>query len=250
MIYKNKIIAFISPKGGVGKSTLTRLVSINMYCSFNPEKDCNYINIIDLDFPQHTIAKTRKKEIEILKDKEEVEANLYYSNKYFKQYNNGFLNINIQKDKIEEFDIIKYKKDSQYQYTFIDIVGSANAEGYNQKFLQNIDLIIIPFSSKFDEIEVGVSFIKNIIKPLKENNIIKDYAALLNSADTRNIDAYKEIQNSMNNNGFNVFNTIIPNKAKYSRLYMQHKSKGMLSTLFPFYDMHINNLINEIQNKI
>lgn len=247
---QNKTIAFISPKGGVGKSTLTRLVSINMYCHFNDNKDNEMLNILDLDYPQYTIANTRKKEQKILKTKEEVEDNIYYTSKYLKQYKNGFNTLKINTGKIEDFDIVEYKKNAPYKYTFIDIVGSANAEGYNQKFLQNIDLIIIPFSSEFDEIEVGLSFMNNIIKPLKENNLIKNYAALLNTADNRNIEHYEEIQEMIKSSGFNVFNTIIRDKKKYSRLYMQYKSKGMLSTLFPFYDLEINNLIKEIQNKI
>lgn len=247
---KNKTIAFISPKGGVGKSTLTRLVGTNMYCSFNEKKDNFFMNIIDLDYPQHTIANTRKKEQKILRDKEEIEDNIYYTNKYFSHYKNGFKHINITTDKIENFDIVKYKKNSPYEYTFIDIVGSANVEGYNQKFLQNIDLVIIPFSSNFDEIEVGLSFMNNIIKPLKANGLIKDYAALLNSADGRNLEYYDEIKKMITKSGFNVFETIIQDKKKYNRLYMQFKSKGMLSTLFPFYDLQINNLIKEIKNKI
>lgn len=54
----SKTISFISPKGGVGKTTVTILLANIFYFQFGWN-----IVVIDADYPQNSLAKRRKKEL-------------------------------------------------------------------------------------------------------------------------------------------------------------------------------------------
>lgn len=254
-----KIISVLSPKGGVGKSTITRLLATNLHTKFNTLKTPDYVRILDLDYPQLTIVNTRKKEIELLKNKEE-NGNYYYNNNYYKIYNDNFQPLIIDSSSITDVvKIIKNEKQEnvtfleQYltnlksEYCFIDIVGSANVKGYDQKFLKNIDYLIIPSSIEVDEIEPNLKFINNIVIPMKKAGLIKEYYILLNKANVKGLKRYEILRDYLINNGYSVFNTILPMKSKYMRLYMDTLNKGILSTVFPVYDRQINSLVQEIK---
>lgn len=65
----SKTIAFISQKGGVGKSTITVLVANLLYFYFGLK-----VAIIDADFPQHSISKGRVKELATIQQRQNLQA--------------------------------------------------------------------------------------------------------------------------------------------------------------------------------
>jgi chromosome partitioning protein len=125
-----KVICFGSQKGGVGKSTLTMLVS-----SFLQAKG-KKVFVADVDFPQHSIHRTRTDEQLNMENDPVLKA-------AFDE--RGVTLSEVQAAPISEAAgmVSVLKKANLYDYIFVDLPGTLNVDGLF-KLAQSMDYFITP----------------------------------------------------------------------------------------------------------
>ncbi len=70
----SKIISILNQKGGVGKSNVTTLLANIFHFHFDFK-----IAVIDCDFPQHTIAKKRQRELKVIENSIHLKPSTFIS---------------------------------------------------------------------------------------------------------------------------------------------------------------------------
>lgn len=224
------------------------LMATNIHITENKERKPEYVAVFDGDVPQYTIRNIRNTEHKILAKKVE-EENEYYINKYKAIYYDGFTPLHIYNGKIldiyDEFDSLREKHD----ITFIDIVGTLNVAGYDDKFLSNFDYLIIPTNLDYEVLRSTLSFVKNLVHPLYMDGKLK-YDILLNNIDRRSKIKAEETLSELKEAGFPVLDTIVYRQNKYISLLMEGEKGSMLSSLFNKYDRLFQKLIDEVMLKI
>lgn len=113
----SKIVSFISQKGGAGKSTATTLTANTMYHHVGLN-----VAVIDADFPQHSIFKSRQKELNRIKQNERLNIKFKQLTDSRPPYPIFATDLNNCAAKIREI------KD-QYDLIFVDPPGTLNQEG-------------------------------------------------------------------------------------------------------------------------
>lgn len=125
-----KVICFGSQKGGVGKSTLTMLVSSYLQASGKR------VFVLDADFPQHSIQKIRTQELSNIESDPALKA----------AFNErGVAMSEVQTATIPEGAgmVPMLKKANLYEYIFIDLPGTLNVDGL-AKLALSMDYFITP----------------------------------------------------------------------------------------------------------
>lgn len=241
-----KVIGVLNQKGGVGKSTLTMLLATNLYFGHNKNRDPNFVAVYDGDIPQHSISNFRKTEKNQMKKKME-KNNLYHLRKYQSHYYDDFQPLTIYSGKLIDihgkFDSLRKKHD----YTFVDVVGTLFTPGYDQDFIKSFDYIIIPTNLDYEVFRSTLNFAKNLIHPISQKQKMK-YKILLNGIDGREVNKATQTQKSLESAGFSVSNNIVKKLKKYSTLYIDNSSTGILSSIFPKYDVTVEKVIDELIN--
>ena len=125
------VISLLSQKGGVGKSTLTMMLSIILYHRYGYK-----VALIDADFPQNSIYKKRQRELKI------IAGNKRLQKVYDKIYQGKEPYTIIKSNLSNTPSIIEQLKDS-YDYVFVDIAGTVNQEGIIP-FLKKVNYFFIP----------------------------------------------------------------------------------------------------------
>ncbi|MFK7982492.1 MAG: ParA family protein [Saprospiraceae bacterium] len=147
----NKLIAVISQKGGVGKSTVTVLLANIFYFVFNLK-----VAIIDADYPQNSIAKRRRKELNI------SQTNNYLKPLYDKLYADkdpypiiptNLPSALVMIDKLEE----------DFDFIFLDVTGTLNQPGFKEVLLQVNHFLIPVLQDEFSVIS-AVEFYRMLHK--------------------------------------------------------------------------------------
>lgn len=246
---QGKIIGVLNQKGGVGKSILTTNLAINLFLRENKSRDKNFVAIYDGDIPQYTIKNIRAIERDMLKQRLDTSENDYYMNKYKKIYYDGFEPFKIYSGSIDDvydkFEVLRENHD----FTFIDIVGTVNVSGYDETFLSNFDLIIVPTNLDYEVLRSSLNFVKYILHPLQQNKKI-EYAILLNNIDGREKTAAIDTLEDIKSLNFPIFNTVVYRKKKYITLYLENYTGSALSTIFDVYDRSITTISEELLNKL
>lgn len=241
-----KIIGVLNQKGGVGKSILVSHISMALYHYYNKEKNSNFVAVYDSDNPQYTLFNTREEEKAMLAALYEND-NMFYENKLGSIYSENFEPMKIFfgsiKEAKEKIEVLR----KNFEISFIDVVGTVNNEEYDDKFIKSFDFIIVPISNEFEVVRSTISFVTEIIAPIAHISPM-NYAMVLNNVDLRDKNDYIKIRENFKNKGYEFFNTIISKRKKYERLYL--RDSGLRSTLFPHIDREINQLVEEIIEKI
>ena len=160
-----KVIGIFSQKGGQGKSFLA-----TVFANFlNAES--KKILLIDSDFPQYTIYKTREEEIDFLSDDKNKESKFYKNVKSF-EIKDPF---QVEKCKPENLlSVIETNKDS-YEFCIVDFTGSLNTKGVDEKMFSAIDLIVVPTRVGFNDIRSNLEFCTEILDDIQKSYGFKYY---------------------------------------------------------------------------
>ena len=131
---KTKLVSIATQKGGVGKTTLTAILASLLHYRY----DYNII-VVDVDYPQYSLTKTREAELEAVK-KEERLANLV--NSQLEKLNKGSYPILTCKadeaiDRLNKLDL------DDIDYVLFDMPGTINQPGV-LSLLACLDYVFIP----------------------------------------------------------------------------------------------------------
>ena len=146
-------ISFSTPKGGVGKSTMTALLSsvLHYRLGFN-------VLVMDCDFPQHSLANMRERDLKT------IMQNDYHKRAAMKLYqsiNKKAYPIISCKPEDALSKALEYVNQSAIEpdITFFDLPGTANTKGVLTT-LRTMDFIFSPISADRLVMESTLSFTK------------------------------------------------------------------------------------------
>jgi cellulose biosynthesis protein BcsQ len=150
---KNLKISFSTPKGGVGKSTMTALLSsvLHYRLGFN-------VLVMDCDFPQHSLANMRERDLKT------IMQNDYHKRAAMRLYqsiNKKAYPIISCKPEEAMAKALEYIDQSAVEpdITFFDLPGTANTKGVLTT-LRTMDFIFSPISADRLVMESTLSFTK------------------------------------------------------------------------------------------
>lgn len=205
-----KFVSFVCQKGGVGKSTLTKITA----AYFN-ERSVKTL-VIDSDYPQHSLAKQRNQDLLGLSKSgsdmpSDVELEKWGINPY------AIINSDVRST-ISQMDILR--SSGEYKFVFIDLPGTLNIDGIS-KVIQNLDTIIVPCELEANNIGAAMETVKAIRKFNKTVPIgflwsrpdkihsVKDREAV-EAIIKKRIDVYFFEYIAYKNKSFNTANTLNP----------------------------------------
>jgi len=160
----SNVIAIISQKGGAGKSTVTTLLA-NIFFFILGFR----IAVIDADYPQSSISKKRKKELEVITADERL-TRIYqkiYANK--DPYPIITTNLTSCANKIGQLK-------NEYDFIFIDVTGTMNHPRFTDILMQ-VNHFLIPVMQDDFSIISGIEFyqlIEQTIRPIS-NELVDAY---------------------------------------------------------------------------
>ncbi|MCX2680770.1 ParA family protein [Galbibacter sp. EGI 63066] len=190
-------ISFSTPKGGVGKSTMTTLMASVLHYRLGYN-----VLVMDCDFPQYSLSNMRER------DMKTIMQNAYHKKAAMKQF---------QSINKKAYPVIKCKAESALEkaldyvsrsvmkpdITFFDLPGTANTKGVLTT-LKAMDFIFSPITADRLVVESTLSFIKAFIRlPKTEDNDKKQAMWLFwNQVDGREktglYDAYQNVIEKLN----------------------------------------------------
>ncbi len=185
-------ISFSTQKGGVGKTTITTLLASLLHYRMGYN-----VLVIDCDFPQHSLAKMRERDLKT------VMLNEYHKKAAFRQ----FQSINkkaypIIKCRAEEAlnEALQYiqKSPVHWNIIFFDLPGTANTKGVLTT-LKAMDFIFSPITADRLVVESGLGFAKAFLELPETENTNKDQVLRLfwNQVDGREktilYEAYQQV---------------------------------------------------------
>ncbi len=152
----SNVIAIISQKGGAGKSTVTSLLANIFYFILGFR-----VAVIDADYPQSSISKKRKKELEVIATDERLTR--IYNKLYTHREPYPILTTNLTScaDKI-----VQLKDD--FDFVFVDVTGTMNHPCFTDILMQ-INHFLIPVMQDDYSIISGIEFyqlIEQTIRPV------------------------------------------------------------------------------------
>ena len=238
-------VAFSTQKGGAGKTTLTVLVASYLHYV----KGYN-VAVIDCDFPQHSIAEMRDRDLKMTMEDEHYKLMAYEQ----------FSSIGKKAYVVVESSPENALKDADEviaelhpDFVFFDLPGTINNPAVIDT-LSFMDYIIAPISADRVVLESTLQYIVTIndtlITPGKA--LIKGIYLLWNLVDGREkselYDVYEDVIEQL---GFSLFNTFLPDSKRFRREQSINHKALFRSTLFPadktlVKGSNIEALVNEL----
>lgn len=151
---KNKTIAFVNQKGGVGKSTLAAL-----YASYLAYHKKTTVVVFDCDFPQHSLSGLREQ------DKKRLGSDDQLLNQRYKQAmgdHGEYPILEYSMDDIEKI-IEKINKEQDGITIIFDLPGTFNIDSFSAA-IKHIDYGIVPFGPSISEFEATFMSIEILFK--------------------------------------------------------------------------------------
>ena len=224
---KTMNVAFSTQKGGAGKTTLTVLVASYLHYV----KGYN-VAVIDCDFPQHSIAEMRERDLQMVMEDEHYKLMAYeqFSTLGKKAYvvieSSPENALEDAKDVVEEMNP---------DFLFFDLPGTINNKAVIDT-LSFMDYIIAPISADRVVLESTLQYVITIndaqITPGKTR--IKGTYLLWNLVDGREkselYEVYEEVIEKL---GFPLFKTFLPDSKRFRREQSINHKALFRSTLFP-----------------
>ncbi|WP_346854608.1 ParA family protein [uncultured Draconibacterium sp.] len=225
-------IAFSTQKGGVGKTAFTVLMSSYLHYVKGLE-----IAVVDCDYPQHSIAEMRQR------DMEQVMKDNYYKQLAYKQFTALKRKAyQVEKGMPEEaIDVAENLIDDaaiQPDIIFFDLPGTLNTRGV-VKTLGGMDYIFSPVSADRVVMESTLKFAtmlnENLISIGKSD--IKGLCLIWNMVDGREKnELYNVYENVIGELGLNILKTFVPDSKRFRRELTSGHKPVFRSTLFPAHN--------------
>ncbi|HYQ57619.1 MAG TPA: ParA family protein [Draconibacterium sp.] len=225
-------IAFSTQKGGVGKTAFTVLMSSYLHYVKGLE-----IAVVDCDYPQHSIAEMRQR------DMEQVIKDSYYKQLAYKQFT-ALKRKAYQVEKSMPEDAIDVAENLingaaiQPDIIFFDLPGTLNSRGV-VKTLGGMDYIFSPVSADRVVMESTLKFAtmlnENLISVGKSD--IKGLFLIWNMVDGREKnELYDVYENVIGELGLNILKTFVPDSKRFRRELTSGHKPVFRSTLFPAHN--------------
>jgi len=226
---KNLKISFSTPKGGVGKSTMTALLAsvLHYRLGFN-------VLVMDCDFPQHSLANMRERDLKT------IMQNDYHKKAAMRLY---------QSINKKAYPIISCKpedallKTQQYvdqsalepDIIFFDLPGTANTKGVLTT-LRTMDFIFSPISADRLVMESTLSFTKAFVglPATAESNKHQKMLMFWNQVDGREkTGIYQAYQNIINELDLSVMASKIMDSKRFRKETDDTPNSVFRSSLLP-----------------
>ncbi|MCL3850997.1 MULTISPECIES: ParA family protein [Bacteroidales] len=220
-------VAFSTQKGGAGKTTLTVLVASYLHYV----KGYN-VAVIDCDFPQHSIAEMRERDIKMSMDDDHYKLMAY---EQFSALGKKAYEViesspeNAMEDAQEVIEVL------QPDFVFFDLPGTINNPAVVHT-LSLMDYIIAPISADRLVLESTLQYVITVndalITPGKAK--IKGLYLLWNLVDGREkTELYEVYEDVIDKLGFPLFKTFLPDSKRFRREQSVNHKALFRSTLFP-----------------
>jgi cellulose biosynthesis protein BcsQ len=238
-------IAFSTQKGGVGKTTLTVLAASHLHYVRGYD-----VAIVDCDYPQHSIAEMRERDVE------QVTSDDYYK----RLAHNQFTTLKKKAYPVEESKAVEavqvaeeLQQSGDWDFIFFDLPGTLNSEGV-VKTLAAMDYIFVPITADRVVLESTLQFATvindNLMTAGKSN--IKGLHLVWNMVDGREkTDLYHAYDSAIAELGLQVMRTVIPDSKRFRREMSGAHRPVFRSTIFPVDKSlakggNIEELVNEV----
>lgn len=225
-------IAFSTQKGGVGKTAFTVLMSSYLHYVKGLE-----IAVVDCDYPQHSIAEMRQR------DMEQVMKDNYYKQLAYKQFTAlkrkaYHVEKGMPEDAIDVAENLIDGATIQPDIIFFDLPGTLNSRGV-VKTLGGMDYIFSPVSADRVVMESTLKFAtmlnENLISVGKSD--IKGLYLIWNMVDGREKnELYDVYENVIGELGLNILRTFVPDSKRFRRELTSGHKPVFRSTLFPAHN--------------
>ena len=226
---KKKIlnVAFSTQKGGAGKTTLTVLVASYLHYV----KGYN-VAVIDCDFPQHSIADMRKRDLQMTMEDDHYKLMAY--EQFSSLGKKAYVIVESSPENAME-DAKAVIEEMNPDFVFFDLPGTINNPEV-VKTLSFMDYIIAPISADQLVLESTLQYVVTIndslITPGKAK--IKGLYLLWNLVDGREkTELYEVYEDVIDKLGFPLFKTFLPDSKRFRKEQSVSHKALFRSTLFP-----------------
>lgn len=220
-------VAFSTQKGGAGKTTLTVLVASYLHYV----KGYN-VAVIDCDFPQHSIAEMRERDLQMAMGDEHYKLMAYeqFSSLDKKAYE--VIESSPENAMEDAQDVIEELKPD---FVFFDLPGTINNPAV-VRTLSFMDYIIAPISADRVVLESTLQYVitvnDTLITPGKAKT--KAIHLLWNLVDGREkTELYEVYEDVIEKLGFHLLKTFLPDSKRFRREQSVSHKALFRSTLFP-----------------
>ena len=220
-------VAFSTQKGGAGKTTLTVLVASYLHYV----KGYN-VAVIDCDFPQHSIAEMRERDMQMTMDDEHYKLMAYEQFSALGKKAYEVIESSPENAMEDAQDVIEELKPD---FVFFDLPGTINNPAVVHT-LSLMDYIIAPISADRLVLESTLQYVITVndalITPGKAK--IKGLYLLWNLVDGREkTELYEVYEDVIDKLGFPLFKTFLPDSKRFRREQSVNHKALFRSTLFP-----------------
>jgi len=220
-------VAISTQKGGAGKTTLTVLVASYLHYV----KGYN-VAVIDCDFPQHSIADMRKRDLQMTMEDDHYKLMAY--EQFSSLGKKAYVIVESSPENAME-DAKAVIEEMNPDFVFFDLPGTINNPEV-VKTLSFMDYIIAPISADQLVLESTLQYVVTIndalITPGKAK--IKGLYLLWNLVDGREkTELYEVYEDVIDKLGFPLFKTFLPDSKRFRKEQSVSHKALFRSTLFP-----------------
>lgn len=222
------LVAVSSQKGGVGKSTLTILLASCLHFS----KGYN-VAVIDCDFPQHSLANERERELQDCEESDFLRKIVYDTFVKTQKKTYPIFQSSLQDALATAQECIN---DYSPDIVFFDLPGTINNFDVVD-ILRNVHFIFCPMTADKYVLDSGIGFCNYIRDTLitTGQSVIKDLYVIWNMVDPRErTELYKVYDDFMSSIGINIMKSTLPNSVRFRREGSRDVKRAIFrSTLTP-----------------
>lgn len=220
-------LAFSTQKGGAGKTTLTVLEASLLHYVKGYD-----VAVIDCDYPQHSIAEMRKRDLKMALEDDYYKALAY--EQFTRIGKKAYPVIESSTEKaIDDAERITVQAD--FDIVFFDLPGTVNNPSVIRA-LSNMDYIIAPISADRVVLESTLRYmtvVNDVIRKTGVSNIKGTYL-VWNMVDGREkSELYEVYEQVIADLGLKVLKTFIPNSVRFRKEQSATYKTLLRSTLFP-----------------